>query len=436
MLYQLFFLIVPLLALIIAVRFRAKEGTSQKRQNLPPGPYSWPILGNLPYMLKGPHIYLTRTRTYGPLCSVKLGTHLFIIGSSPMAATEIMRSFDRVPSSRWVPKAGQDGLQEYSLIWATQCTEHWKALRSLCRNELFSSKGLELQAYIREKNVHEMVGFLRFKQGKVVNIRELVLMKLGTTPNIADFYPIFEGLDPQRLKKRTLEAMNESFSVWEHIIKDRRDAREADKGVDFDDKDFLDTMLRCGFSDLQINQLTVELFSGGTHSTASTIEWALAELIKLNKKLSFSNPKIETYTLRHTATMPSMQSLEEWDIMDNDTGPKFLWARFQVLHLVSEEKKNENVYWGSLRDSAGLITGIKRVAVFVSLKYFPFPLVLSYVRNLAMPYIIIGVVFALSVTVFGGFDTSKFILRTSSIYLLISLLDPGVGVDLRVVALV
>lgn len=321
MVYQLFFLLVPLLALIIA---RAKAGTSQKRQNLPPGPYSWPILGNLPYMLKGPHIYLTElARSYGPLCSVKLGTHLFVIGSSPMAATEIMRSFDRVPSSRWVPKAGQDGLQEYSLIWATQCTEHWKALRSLCRNELFSAKGLELQAYIREKNVDEMVGFLKFKQGKVVNIRELVfastvnilgyicfskgfigldcdkkesrglkralyrLMKLGTTPNIADFYPIFEGLDPQRLKKTTLEAMNESFSVWAHIIKDRRDAREADKGVGLDEQDFLDTMLRCGFSDLQINQLTVELFSGGTHSTASTIEWALAELIK-NKEAMFT----------------------------------------------------------------------------------------------------------------------------------------------------
>ncbi|KAI3778146.1 hypothetical protein L2E82_07196 [Cichorium intybus] len=310
-------LLPPLLALVIAVRIKNKAAAVRQRQNLPPGPYSWPIIGNLPHMLKGPHIYLTElARSYGPLCSVKLGTHLFVVGSSPMAATEIMRAHDRLPTYRWVPKAGQDGLQEYSLIWATKCTDHWKLLRSLCRTELFSAKGLGSQSSLREKNVDEMVGFLKSKQGSLVNIRELVfastvnilgnicfskdlidldgdrkerkglkralyrLMKLGTTPNIADFYPKFEGLDPQGLKRKTSDAMNEAFSAWEHIIKERRATRETQKVINSDEQDFLDTMLRSGFSDLQINQLTVELFSGGTHSTASTIEWALAELLK------------------------------------------------------------------------------------------------------------------------------------------------------------
>lgn len=240
-----------------------------------------------------------------------------------MAATEIMKAHERLPTYRWVPKAGQDGLQEYSVIWATECTDHWKFLRTLCRTELFSAKGLESQSVLREKIVDEMVEFLKREQGKVVNVREIVfavtvnilgnicfskdlvglgsddneikglkralyrLMKLGTTPNVADFYPILEKLDPQGLKKKTLEAMNEAFSVWEHIIEERRSKRDAQKGIEYDDQDFLDTMLRCGFSDLQINQLTVELLSGGTHSTASTIEWALAELIK-NKEAMFA----------------------------------------------------------------------------------------------------------------------------------------------------
>ncbi|KAI3731300.1 hypothetical protein L1987_62488 [Smallanthus sonchifolius] len=317
-------LLTPLLALIIAVRTRTKAAASRRGQNLPPSPYSWPIIGNLPYMLKGPHIYFTElSRFYGPLCSVKLGTHLFVIGSSPLAATEIMRAYDRLPTYRWVPKAGQDGLQDYSLIWASECTHHWKLLRSLCRTELFSVKGLDSQSVLREKNADKMVGFLKTKHGKVVNVRELMfattvnilgnicfsndfvgleddgkdsrglkralynLMKLGTTPNIADFYPRFEGLDPQGLKKKTSEAMSEAFSVWEHIIKERRGTWESQKGSGYDEHDFLDTMIRCGFSDLQINQLTVELFSGGTHSTASTIEWALAELIK-NKESMFA----------------------------------------------------------------------------------------------------------------------------------------------------
>nr|XP_043613297.1 (S)-N-methylcoclaurine 3'-hydroxylase isozyme 2-like [Erigeron canadensis] len=324
--HLLFPILPPLVILIIILvrTLRSKETSSPgKDKNIPPGPYSWPILGNLPHMLKGPHIYFTElARTYGQLCSVKLGTHLFIIGSSPVAATEIMNAHNRLPTYRWVPKAGQDGLQEYSLIWATECTELWKNLRSLIRTELFSAKGLESQSCIREKNVDKMVEFLKRKQGKLVNVREVMfattvnilgnicfsedfiglesdekeseglkralyrLMKLGTTPNIADFYPIFERFDPQGLKNRTAEAMNEAFSEWEHIIKERRAKRESGKWVDSDEHDFLDTMLGCGFSDLQINQLTVELFSGGTHSTASTIEWALAELIR-NKKAMF-----------------------------------------------------------------------------------------------------------------------------------------------------
>ncbi|KAI3735268.1 hypothetical protein L6452_14760 [Arctium lappa] len=328
----LLLLLPPLLALIIVVgiiiKAAAAAAARTHRQNLPPGPYSWPIIGNVPHMLKGPHIYLTQlARSYGPLCSVKLGTHLFVVGSSPMAATEIMRAHDRLPTYRWVPKAGQDGLQQYSLIWATECTHHWKLLRSLCRTELFSAKGLESQSCLREKNVDSMVGFLKRKQGSLVNVREMVfavtvnilgnicfskdfielesgeketsrglrgalyrLMKLGTTPNIADFYPKFEGLDPQGLKKKTSEAMDEAFDVWADIIKERRNIREAQKGIDSaggDQQDFLDTMIGCGFSDLQINQLTVELFSGGTHSTASTIEWALAELLK-NKDAMFA----------------------------------------------------------------------------------------------------------------------------------------------------
>lgn len=227
---------------------------------------------------------------------MKLGSHLFVIGSSPTAATEIMRAHDKLPTYRWVPKAGQDGLQQYSLIWATKCTDHWKVLRSLCRTELFSANGLDSQSVLREKNVEKMVGFLRSENGNVVNVREVVfattvnilgnicfsedfvglesdvkesrglkralyrLMKLGTTPNVADFFPaLFEEMDPQGLKKKTLEAMNEAFGVWEHIIKERRGKWDDERGVGLDEHehDFLDTMIRCGFSDLQINQLAV-----------------------------------------------------------------------------------------------------------------------------------------------------------------------------------
>ncbi|KAK3008633.1 hypothetical protein RJ639_013820 [Escallonia herrerae] len=291
----LFLLLLPLFLLIF------KHLTNPSPKNLPPGPRPWPIIGNILQIGRKPHISITHfANLHGLLISLKLGSQLLVVGSSPAAATEILKTHDRQLSARYTPKVTIPSLRPLSLVWAGECNEHWKSLRSLCRTELFSVKAIELQAGLRERKVGEMVEFVgsKEKEGKGVKIGEVVfatvfnilgnicfskyfielkdegvagglkgviwkMMELGTTPN--------------GLRKKAMEYQEEVYRMWEVIITERKESEGVDASRQHD---FLDVMLSCQFSDMQINLLILELFIAGTDTTTSTIEWAMAEVVK------------------------------------------------------------------------------------------------------------------------------------------------------------
>ncbi|KAJ9164154.1 hypothetical protein P3X46_023761 [Hevea brasiliensis] len=314
-LYPPLFLLLPVIFIII----KHISSLSSKRRPLPPGPRPWPIIGNIFHLEKKLHISMTRlAKVHGPLISLRLGTQLVVVGSSPAAATEILKNHDRLLSARWQIKVlphKSHVLERISVIWNPTCNDQWKSLRALFRTELFSAKAIESQATLREKKSSEMVKFLTTQQGKVINIGEIVfatifntisnllfskdmigledqglagglkslvtrMVELGATPNIADFYPILEGLDPQRLRRKMSECIEKMFGLWEIYIRERREKHVKDAPK----TDFLDVFLSNGFDDDLINWLFVELFNAGAETTSTTIEWAMAEILK-NKRV-------------------------------------------------------------------------------------------------------------------------------------------------------
>ncbi|KAL3362219.1 hypothetical protein AABB24_014880 [Solanum stoloniferum] len=296
--------------------FLFKVFRSSKITQLPPGPTPWPVIGNIFHMGKMPHITLTNfAKIYGPLMSLRLGTQCLVVGSSSSAAIEILKTHDRILSGRHVPNAvpakGSD-LDKISMGWNSECHNEWRYLRTLCRTELFSGKVLESQAYMREKKVMELVEFLRSKEGQVVNIGELVfatvlnmlsnvliskdmvnlekktedggirnlirgLVEAVSAPNLSDFYPVLGKLDLQGLRKRARYVMTKIRSNWEPILEERRKNRESGSSSQ---QDFLEALLDNGLTNDCIHQLFVELVAAGSDTSTSTIEWAMAELIK------------------------------------------------------------------------------------------------------------------------------------------------------------
>ncbi|KAL3523027.1 hypothetical protein ACH5RR_015861 [Cinchona calisaya] len=118
-------------------------------------------------------------------------------------------------------------------------------------------------------------------------MREMV--ELFASPNVSDFYPILSGLDLQGLSKKSNKCVKIIHSAWEGIIRDRR----AKKSFQDSNKDFLDVLLHNNFSDDQINCLFLELFTGGSDTSSSTIEWAMTKLIKKPKCLEKIRQELE-----------------------------------------------------------------------------------------------------------------------------------------------
>ncbi|XP_048319339.1 (S)-N-methylcoclaurine 3'-hydroxylase isozyme 1 [Ziziphus jujuba] len=310
----LILLILPFLFIILKL---FKSSSISKSSSLPPGPFPWPIVGNIFQIGKEPHLAFTNlAKTYGPLFSLRLGNQLLIVGSSPDAAMEILKTQDRYLSGRYIPHvvpAKSLELNNFSLGWTLECNEHWRNLRTICRGELFSSKAIATQACIREKKVLEMLEFIGKMQGQVVKIRDLAhgvvynmisnilisrdlinledesingemsrlvrnIMELSSTPNISDIYPILGPLDVQGLRKKSMELYDRGRKMWEAIIKERKEIRKfSDASTD---QDFLDALINTGCPEVQVHMLLSELLTAGTDTSSSTIEWTLAELIR------------------------------------------------------------------------------------------------------------------------------------------------------------
>ncbi|KAK4338370.1 hypothetical protein RND71_042857 [Anisodus tanguticus] len=324
-LFLLPFFLLPL------IFFLFKVFKSSKIPQLPPGPTPWPVIGNIFHMGKMPHITLTNyAKTYGPLVSLKLGTQWLVVGSSPPAAIEILKTHDRILSGRHVPNViplKRSELDKISIGWTSECNNGWRYLRTLCRTELFSGKVLESQGCLREKKVKELIEFLRSKEGQVVNLGEIVfatvfnmlsnvmiskdmvnleketekdggikslirgMIEVDSAPNISDFYPILGKFDLQGLRKKSIDLMAKIRSKWEAILEERRNSRES---CSSNQKDFLETLLDNGFTNDRIHQLFMELFSAGTDTSTSTIEWAMAELIKNAESMKKVQDELET----------------------------------------------------------------------------------------------------------------------------------------------
>ncbi|CAI0463332.1 unnamed protein product [Linum tenue] len=286
---------ITILVAITVSRFLTTSAASKHRSPpLPPGPKPWPIIGNLPHLGKQAHISLQHfSQLYGPLISLRLGSQLLVVASSPAAAAEILRTHDRLLSARYVSTGLPYDMMELdrkAIVWASNCSnDQWKAFRAMFRNQIFSTKAIESQAAARERKAAEMVRFLEGKLGESVSIGQVVfaaifdslsnlmlsrdcigfessetanrlksliwrMMELGTSPNLAEFFPILKKWDPQGLRRETFRCCNELYSVWQPYVKERRERRRGER---YGAQDFLDIFLENGLDDDQIDWLSL-----------------------------------------------------------------------------------------------------------------------------------------------------------------------------------
>ncbi|CAL5420545.1 unnamed protein product [Camellia sinensis] len=296
---------------------------------LPPGPRPLPIVGNL-YDIKPVRFrcFADWAQVYGPIISVWFGSTLNVIVSSSELAKEVLKEHDQQLAdrhrSRSAAKFSRDG---QDLIWADY-GPHYVKVRKVCNLELFTPKRLEALRPIREDEVTAMVESIFNDSTNPDNCGKPLLVKkyLGAVAfnNITRLafgkrFVNSEGvMDEQGLEFKAIVAnglkLGASLAMAEHIpwlrwmfpLEEeafakhgaRRDrltraimeehtlARQKSGGAQ---QHFVDALLtlqeKYDLSEDTIIGLLWDMITAGMDTTAISVEWAMAELIK--------NPRVQ-----------------------------------------------------------------------------------------------------------------------------------------------
>ncbi|KAK9290063.1 hypothetical protein L1049_008227 [Liquidambar formosana] len=319
-------LLIPISIVFIILAYNLYQ---QLRFKLPPGPRPWPIVGNL-YHIKPVRFrcFAEWSQSYGPILSVWFGSTLNVIVSNSELAKEVLKENDQQLAdrhrSRSTAKFSRDG---QDLIWADY-GPHYVKVRKVCNLELFTPKRLEALRPIREDEVTAMVESI-FKDvanpdyngksllvkkylGEVAlnNITRLALgkrfvnsegvmdeqglefkaigangVKLGGSLTMAEHIPWLRWMFPLEEAAYAKHAARRD-RLTKTIMEEHTIARKKSGGAK---QHFVDALLtlqeKYDLSEDTIIGLLWDMIAAGMDTTAISVEWAMAELIR--------NPRVQ-----------------------------------------------------------------------------------------------------------------------------------------------
>ncbi|XP_021901787.1 geraniol 8-hydroxylase-like [Carica papaya] len=315
------------------LRHHSKSRSKSKSTNLPPGPKSIPIIGNLLLLGQNPHRSLAKlAKTHGPIMTLKLGQLTTILVSSPAMAKHVIHKNDVVFSNRTIPDAIRAHQHDqFSLVWLP-LSKPWSTRRKICNSYMFSVQKLDANRDLRRKKVDQLLADVRkcCLAGQAIDIgqaafttmlnlmsntffsldladpsgdtarefKEIVgciMEGIGKT-NLADFFPVLRKFDIQGIRRRTVINFGKFFELSDRMIIQRLESRKK-TGISTDD--FLDSLLSVaensdeGFDRNDIKHLLLDLLLAGTDTTSNTIEWAMAELLKNPETLTRARVELQ-----------------------------------------------------------------------------------------------------------------------------------------------
>ncbi|KAJ4842362.1 hypothetical protein Tsubulata_007463 [Turnera subulata] len=317
-------------ASVVADR-RHRRREEDHRGQLPPGPRRWPVVGNIFQLgLAPPHqSFLRLARFHGPIMTLWLGSMCTVVISSSEVAREMFKNHDVVLAGRKIYEAMKSNHSSEGSMITAQYGAHWRMLRRLSTTEFFITSRLDAMVGVRARCIERMVKFIeeggangtkaidvgRFfflmafnLIGNLMFSKDLVdpnserggkffhhagkVMELAGKPNMADFLPFLRQLDPQGIRRNTQFHVERAFEISGGFVKERRESMQNQGGSRSDDhkrKDYLDVLLESSgdgteeasrFSSRTIDVIVFEMFTAGTDTTTSTLEWAMAELLR------------------------------------------------------------------------------------------------------------------------------------------------------------
>ncbi|KAL1560785.1 premnaspirodiene oxygenase-like [Salvia divinorum] len=364
-------LITTAAALILSAIFvflfnNRKKPRYSKSIKLPPAPRKLPIIGNL-HQISNPPFRCLRdlSKQYGPLVHLKLGELTAVVVSSPDLVKKMLKDLDPVFADRRQRTFSDIIMYGSSDIAFGSYGGYWRQMRKLCINELLSPKMVQLFQSIRSDETARLIRSLHESSGRTVNLTEKIFSHsssitcraaygsvikdneaflkltadataLASGFEIADLFPSSRIVSALSWTKWQLKTMRRKLDVTLDDVIDRHKRNRVENGSgggrrsgnsEFGSEDMVDVFLRVKeegqlqfpIDNDNIKAVLYDVFVAGTDTSAGTIDWIMAEL------------------LRHPQVMAKAQAEVRQALKGNSTEQDHVVHNLKYLKLVIKE---------------------------------------------------------------------------------------------------
>ncbi|MFQ6659168.1 hypothetical protein Gotur_028168, partial [Gossypium turneri] len=253
--------------------------------NLPPSPPTLPILGHL-HLLKEPfnQSLFVLSQKHGPIFSLRLGSRLAIVLSSPSIVEECLTKNDVIFANRPYFWVGKYISYDYTTIISSPYGDHWRNLRRICKLEIFSANRLNSSSSIRQDEIKNLLWKLYYSSSDdnfvKVELKPLLskltfnitlrmiagkkhkpeavklhglqqeLLKLGISPIVGDFFPLL----------RNKYGFEKEDTVISHLLRLQESKAQY-------------------YTDEIIKGIVQDMLLGGTNTVVIALEWSMSHLL-------------------------------------------------------------------------------------------------------------------------------------------------------------
>ncbi|XP_027162852.1 premnaspirodiene oxygenase-like [Coffea eugenioides] len=344
-----FFAFFLLLSFVIALVNQWKR--SKTVHKLPPGPWKLPIVGNMHQLIGSrPHYALRKlAQKHGPLIHLQLGEISTIVVSSPRLAKEIMKTHDLAFANRAEFLACKIVYYNCSDIVCAPYGEYWR-MRKICTLELLSTKNVRSFGSIRLDEAKHLISSIQAQAaagelinltehlstytssmvltaafGKVSKVHQMTFLRLlkeslpiSSAFEVSDLFPSYRILHPlSKVKPKLMKVYQRIDKIFDIIIAEHvENLKRTKRGMgESGNEDLVDVLLRVKESgDLtfpvtnnNIKAVLMDIFTGGTETSSTTVEWAMSEMIRNPNVMAKAQNEIRKAFM-------GMKTIEETDV--------------------------------------------------------------------------------------------------------------------------
>ncbi|CDP20312.1 unnamed protein product [Coffea canephora] len=286
---------------------------SKAAQKLPPSPLKLPVIGNMHHLVGSPphHALRKLARQHGALMHLQLGEISSIVVSSPHLAKEIMKTHDLAFANRAEFLTSKILMYNSSDIACCPYGDYWRQMRKICTLELLSAKNVRSFGSIRQDEASHLVASVQAlaTAGELINISE----KLYSYTSSMILHPLLSA------KSQLVKIHLKMDKLLGNIIDQHIDnlARTNMATGESGNEDLIDVLLRVKESgDLQfpitnnnIKAIVIDVFSAGTETSSTTVEWAMSEMVRNPNVMAKAQSEIRT-------AFKGKKKIEETDIQE------------------------------------------------------------------------------------------------------------------------